>query len=92
MAQRFLRKSIRRNGVDNESCNSTTERTAGDMSAFVVDVNVPIVANGRETHADLDCQNASIDALLDIVQTGMLVLDKLTGIRRILTGARGKPA
>lgn len=45
------------------------------MSAFVVDVNVPIVANGRGTHADLDCQNASIDALLGIVQAGMLVLD-----------------
>jgi len=45
------------------------------MKAFVVDVNVPIVANGRETHADLDCQNASVNALLEIVQSGMLVLD-----------------
>jgi hypothetical protein len=45
------------------------------MSAFVVDVNVPIVANGRGTHADLDCQNASINALLGIVQAGILVLD-----------------
>jgi hypothetical protein len=45
------------------------------MSAFVVDVNVPIVANGRETHADLDCQKASISALLKIVQTEMVVLD-----------------
>jgi len=45
------------------------------MKAFVVDVNVPIVANGRKTHADLDCQNASVNALLEIVQTGMLVLD-----------------
>ena len=45
------------------------------MKAFVVDVNVPIVANGRETHADLDCQKASVNALLEIVQSGMLVLD-----------------
>ena len=45
------------------------------MKAFVVDVNVPIVANGRETHADLDCQNASVNALLEIVESGMLVLD-----------------
>jgi hypothetical protein len=45
------------------------------MKAFIVDVNVPIVANGRETHADLDCQNASVNALLEIVQSGMLVLD-----------------
>lgn len=45
------------------------------MSAYVVDVNVPIVANGRETHADLDCQSASINALLEIVQSGLLVLD-----------------
>ena len=45
------------------------------MKAFVVDVNVPIVANGRETHADFDCQDASIDALRDVVESGMVVLD-----------------
>lgn len=65
------------------------------MKAFVVDVNVPIVANGRETHADLDCQNASIDALLCIVKDGMIVLDDqmriLEEYRRHLSPS-GQPA
>ena len=26
------------------------------MRAFVVDTNVAVVANGRQTHADLQCQ------------------------------------
>ena len=45
------------------------------MKAFVVDVNVPIVANGRGTHADLNCQGASIEALREVVVSGMIVLD-----------------
>ena len=46
------------------------------MTAFVVDVNVAVVANGGRTpHADLKCQSACIDALEGIKQRKMIVLD-----------------
>jgi len=45
------------------------------VTSFVVDVNVPVVANGRKTHADLKCRSACVDALEKITQTGMIVLD-----------------
>jgi hypothetical protein len=45
------------------------------MTAFVVDVNVAIVANGKSPQADLDCQSACVDALLGVAETGRIVLD-----------------
>lgn len=45
------------------------------MKAFVVDVNVPIVANGRSPQANFDCQSACVDVLLGIVENGLLVID-----------------
>ena len=45
------------------------------MNAFVVDVNVPIVANGGAPQADLDCQYACVTALQEITESGMVVLD-----------------
>lgn len=45
------------------------------MSAFVVDVNVPIVANGHAPQADLNCVSACVDVLQQIVQDGIIVLD-----------------
>ncbi|MEW6355188.1 MAG: hypothetical protein AB1696_02590 [Planctomycetota bacterium] len=45
------------------------------MRAFVVDVNVAIVANGRSPQADSECIIACVDALEDIVQNRMIVLD-----------------
>jgi len=45
------------------------------MKAFVVDVNVPIVANGGAPQADLDCQYACVAALQEIAESGLLVLD-----------------
>lgn len=45
------------------------------MNAFVVDVNVPIVANGGAPQADLDCQYACVTALQEIAESGMVVLD-----------------
>lgn len=45
------------------------------MSAFVVDTNVPIVANGAANHADPDCVLACIDALEQVRNEGMIVLD-----------------
>lgn len=45
------------------------------MKAYVVDVNVPIVGNGVSPQADLDCVSACVDALDQIVKTGMIILD-----------------
>lgn len=45
------------------------------MSAFVVDTNVPVVANGRSRQADPDCVIACIDALSEVRNKGMIVLD-----------------
>ena len=45
------------------------------MTAFVVDTNVPVVANGRSEQADPDCVLACVDALASIVDGGIIVLD-----------------
>lgn len=45
------------------------------MSAFVVDVNVAIVANGRLSHADAACISACVAALINIHDNGRIVLD-----------------
>ena len=47
------------------------------MIAKVVDTNVPIAANRRNTHIDPKCQLACIQALDDIVKNGYVVIDKL---------------
>jgi hypothetical protein len=44
------------------------------MAAFVIDTNVPIVANGK-SHADPACVISCVDALLDVRSRGMIVLD-----------------
>lgn len=45
------------------------------MSAFVVDTNVPVVANGRSKQADPDCVIACIDAMGEVRNRGTIVLD-----------------
>ena len=45
------------------------------MSPFVVDTNVIRAANGRETHADLQCQLACIDRLNALVERQMVAID-----------------
>ena len=45
------------------------------MSAFVVDTNVPVVANGRSEQADPNCVIACIQSLQDIKSRGIVVLD-----------------
>ena len=52
------------------------------MSAFVVDTNVPVVANGRSEQADPDCVIACIDALGDVRTRGIIVLDDRMRILR----------
>jgi len=43
--------------------------------AFVVDTNVPVVANGKSKQADSDCVIACIDKLEVIYRNGRIVLD-----------------
>ena len=45
------------------------------MTLSVVDTNVARVANGRDTHADVECQLACIDRLEAIVSEGKIALD-----------------
>lgn len=45
------------------------------MNAFVVDTNVAVVANGRETHASDRCQYSCIEKLENIVDGGLIVID-----------------
>lgn len=47
------------------------------MTARVVDTNVAIAANGRNTHADPDCQRACIKELLTVCQDKVIVIDDL---------------
>ena len=47
------------------------------MAIRVVDTNVLVAANGRETHADEACQLTCIEALEKIVANGVVALDSL---------------
>ena len=45
------------------------------MNAFVVDTNVPVVANGRSEQASPDCVLACIESLEAVRSKGLVVLD-----------------
>jgi len=45
------------------------------MSYYVVDTNVPKVANGKSKQANPDCVIACIDALTEIHENGIVILD-----------------
>jgi hypothetical protein len=47
------------------------------MNAYVVDTNVPVVANGKSRQADLACVIACVKQLQAIYNNGMVVLDDL---------------
>jgi hypothetical protein len=46
------------------------------MSAFVVDTNVPVVANGRAAQAGPRCVLACVAALQEVHDSGVVVLDE----------------
>lgn len=50
------------------------------MTAFVVDTNVPIVANGRNTHADERCQLTCVEKLESVVSQDVVVIDNSRAI------------
>ena len=45
------------------------------MTAFVVDTNVAIAANGRGTHADLQCQHSCVERLAAVVKEETIAID-----------------
>ena len=45
------------------------------MSPYVVDTNVAIAANGRNTHADLQCRLACVEKLEDVCGQQVVVVD-----------------
>ena len=45
------------------------------MSVFVVDTNVAIAANGRDTHADGCCRSACREKLADLAENGIVAVD-----------------
>ena len=45
------------------------------MTVYVVDTNVAIAANRRNTHADLECQLACIEELEDVCAQQVVVID-----------------
>lgn len=45
------------------------------MTAFVVDTNVAVVANGRQTHADLRCQKLCVEKLRSVVADEVIAID-----------------
>ncbi len=45
------------------------------MTSIVVDTNVAIAANGKNTHADLDCQLACVETLKAVCRDAVIVLD-----------------
>ena len=45
------------------------------MTLFVVDTNVAIAANGRNTHADPQCQSACIEKLEAVVKNQVIAVD-----------------
>ena len=45
------------------------------MSFRICDSNVLIAANGRYTHADVECQLSCVEALMNLIKSDILVLD-----------------
>ena len=51
------------------------EKGRRQMTAFVVDVNVAIVANQKASHADINCVLACVGILSEIRERGMVIID-----------------
>ena len=45
------------------------------MTRLIVDTNVPVIANGRNTNASVDCRLAAIDFLHELIHNGQTILD-----------------
>lgn len=45
------------------------------MDEFVVDTNVAVVANGRDTEADISCQSSCVRKIVFLMRRGVVTLD-----------------
>lgn len=45
------------------------------MTVYVVDTNVAVAANGRGTHADLQCQRECVEKLASVVKEETIAID-----------------
>jgi hypothetical protein len=64
------------------------------MKRRVVDTNVAVVANGRNTNASFRCRRAAIDALASLLRRGRIVIDaggEMTSEYEIYCYPRGQP-
>ncbi len=50
------------------------------MTSFVVDTNVAIAANGRGTHANLQCRQSCVERLLSVVKEDVVAIDDQNSI------------
>ena len=50
------------------------------MTAFVVDTNVAIAANGRHTHADASCQLTCVQRLKSVAENEVVAIDEAGSI------------
>jgi hypothetical protein len=46
------------------------------LSRYVVDTNIPVIANGRDTHASPKCQLRAVEFLTKLVKDGCTTVDK----------------
>lgn len=46
------------------------------MTVYVVDTNVAVAANGRGTHADLQCQRECVETLASVVKEETIAIDE----------------
>lgn len=64
------------------------------MKRRVVDTNVAVVANGRNTNASLRCRLAAIDALHGLLRRGRIVIDEageMTAEYKVYCEPKGQP-
>jgi hypothetical protein len=64
------------------------------MRRRVIDTNVAVVANGRETNASLKCRQSAIDALVLLLNRGRIVVDdagEMTAEYRTYCKPKGQP-
>jgi hypothetical protein len=64
------------------------------MCRYVIDTNVPIVANGRDETVQVDCRLAAVELLIKAVESGKVFLDSAGEIQeeyRRYLDPRGQP-
>lgn len=64
------------------------------MKRRIVDTNVAVVANGRDSNAALNCRLAAIDALASLLRAGQIIIDddgEMLGEYKTYCSPKGEP-